>query len=87
MAIVYVPWIASADRDAFRQILGSYFPPDFDGWYQNYLRGVAAQGDNSKDVPVSPDEFGKYCKTLLRAPDWNDVLRFAVSKGQSQSKP
>lgn len=86
MAIVNVPWIASADRDAFRQILGPHFPPDFDGWYQNYMRRVAAQGDNSKDVPVSPDDFRQYCQNLLRAPDWNDVLRFVASKGQSQPK-
>jgi hypothetical protein len=48
------------------------------------LKGVRAQNDTSKDVRVSPDEFRQYCKTLPRAPDWNDVLRFVASKGQSQ---
>jgi hypothetical protein len=74
MGIEYIAAIAEDDYKAFKILVTTTLPRDYDMWLRVRERGRVRVLDERAvtltEVDVSPQEFGAYCKALKR-PDFS----------------
>jgi hypothetical protein len=86
MGIEYMAVIAEEDYHAFKILVSTPLPREFDMWLRvrarGKLRAIAEQDAVIVEVAVRPEEFGAYCKGLRR-PDFSITAldRCARQKG------
>jgi hypothetical protein len=90
MSIEYVAAIAEDDYRAFRILVTTELPQDYDMWLRVRERGklrADGRGVSLVRIEVSPEEFGLYCKRQRR-PDFSLAAldRCAREKGIMQSR-
>src|SRR5579864_7209397 len=70
MAIEYIAFITEEDYRAFRILVTTPLPRDYEMWLRvretGKLRTIAERAAEVLQVQVSPEEFGAYCKGLKR---------------------
>jgi hypothetical protein len=74
MNVEYIASIAETDYPAFRMIITTTLPNDYQMWLcvreRGKFRAKAERQAEIAEVEVTPMEFGRYCKTLRR-PDFS----------------
>jgi hypothetical protein len=78
MGIEYVAIIAEEDYDAFKMLVSTPLPHEYEMWVRvrerGKLRVVQEKDAVFVEVEVRPEEFGAYCKSLK----WPDFSIAAV---------
>jgi hypothetical protein len=91
MGIEYIAVIAKEDYHAFRILISTPLPREYEMWLRvrerGKLRAVQEQDAVFVEVEVRPEEFGAYCKSLKR-PDFCIVAldRCAREKGIAERR-
>jgi hypothetical protein len=86
MGIEYVAVIAEEDYHAFKILVSTALPREYEMWLRvrerGKLRGMRERDAVFVEVEVRPEEFGTYCKGLKR-PDFSITAldRCARAKG------
>ena len=74
MGIEYIAVIAEEDYKAFKILVTTTLPRDYEVWLRvrerGKLRAVMERGAVLTEIEVSPEEFGAYCKRRKR-PDFS----------------
>jgi hypothetical protein len=74
MGIEYIAAIAEEDYEAFKIIVTTTLPRDYEMWLRvrerGRMRALQERGIILTEVEVSPKEFDAYCKALKR-PDFS----------------
>jgi hypothetical protein len=91
MGFEYIAVIAEEDYHAFRILVSTPLPREYDMWLRVRERGrlrIIQERDASVELEVRPEEFGAYCKSLKK-PDFSitalDRCAHAKAIGQSRS--
>jgi hypothetical protein len=92
MGVEYIAVIAEEDYHAFRILVSTPLPRDYDMWLRVRERGrfrtIQERDVSVVEVEVRPEEFGAYCKSLKKA-DFSiaslDRCAHAKAIGQSRS--
>src|SRR6202521_1183889 len=92
MGFEYIAVIAEEDYHAFRILVSTPLPREYDMWLRVRERGrlrIIQERDSSVvELEVRPEEFGAYCKSLKK-PDFSitalDRCAHAKAIGQSRS--
>jgi hypothetical protein len=88
MSIEYTAAIAKDDYEAFRTLLMTTLPSDYEMWLRVRARGKARAFRERKviikEIEITPDEFSAYCKRMKR-PDFSlaTLDRYAREKAPS----
>jgi hypothetical protein len=91
MGIEYIAVVAEGDYFAFKILVSTTLPRDYEMWLRvrerGKLRAMRERGAVLVDVEISPEEFGAYCKGLRR-PDFSMTAldRCARDKGIEQGR-
>ena len=91
MAIEYIAVIAIEHYNAFKILVSTALPRDYEMWLRvrerGKLRALRERGATIIEVEVSPLEFGAYCKRLKR-PDFSITAldRCAGEKGIAERR-
>lgn len=86
MSVEYIASIAETDYPAFRMIITTTLPNDYEMWLRvrdrGKFRAKTERGATVTEVEVTPMEFGRYCK-MFRRPDFSiaGLDRYAREKG------
>ena len=81
----YLPAIAAADYEAFREIMKDNICPSFQQWLQghtNRIEHYRGQDGGFVEVYIKPDEFETYCLTKGCAKDFGSLQRLAMEIGK-----
>ena len=74
MGIEYIAVIAEEDYKAFKVLVTTTLPRDYEMWLRvrerGKLRAFRQRGAVLTEIEVSPEEFGAYCRRLKR-PDFS----------------
>jgi hypothetical protein len=90
MTVEYIASIAEADYPAFKIIITTTLPNDYEMWLRvrdrGKVRAKTERGAMVTEIEVTPFEFGVYSKALKR-PDFSiaGLDRYARKKAISQS--
>jgi hypothetical protein len=91
MGIEYVAVIAEDHYKAFKILVTTTLPRDYEMWLRvrdrGNLRAITERSAILVEVEVSPEEFGAYCKRMKR-PDFSIATldRCAREKGVAQGR-
>jgi hypothetical protein len=91
MGIEYIAVIAEDDYHAFKILVSTTLPREYEMWLRvrerGRLRAIQERGAVFVEVEVCPEEFGAYCKGLKR-PDFSITAldRCAREKGLAESR-
>ena len=91
MSIEYIAVIADEDYDAFKILVSTPLPGEYDMWLRvrerGKLRAMQERDAVCVEVEVRPEEFGAYCKGLKR-PDFSIAAldRCARAKGIAEGR-
>lgn len=90
MAVEYIAQISEDDYRAFRIVVSTPLPDDYEMWLRvrerGKLRAFNERGASCIEVEVSPQEFGTFCKAQKR-PDFSilSLDRCARAKAVGQN--
>jgi hypothetical protein len=86
MGIEYIAAFAEEDYRAFKILVSTTLPREYEMWLRvrerGKLRAIRERGADYVEVHVSPEEFGAYCKGLKR-PDYS-IAALDREKGVGQ---
>jgi hypothetical protein len=91
MGIEYIAVIAEEDYHAFIILVSTPLPREYEMWLRvrerGKLRGMQERDAVFVEVEVRPEEFGAYCKRLMR-PDFSvrALDRCAREKGMAEGR-
>jgi hypothetical protein len=91
MGIEYIAVIAEEDYHAFKILVSTPLPREYEMWLRvrerGKLRGMQERGAVFVEVEVRPEEFGVFCKSLKR-PDYSITAldRCARAKGIAEGR-
>ena len=91
MGIEYIAVIAEDDYRAFKILVSTTLPREYEMWLRvrerGKLRTIRERGSVLVEVEICPEEFGAYCKGLKR-PDFSITAldRCAREKGTAQGR-
>src|ERR1700724_3381751 len=91
MGIEYIAIIAEDDYHAFKILVSTLLPREYEMWLRvrerGKLRGMQERDAVFVEVEVRPEEFGAYCKRLKR-PDFSITAldRCAREKGMAEGR-
>src|SRR3974377_53590 len=91
MGVEYIAVIAEEDYHAFKILVSTPLPREYEMWLRvrerGKLRGMQERDAVFVEVEMRPEEFGEYCKGLRR-PDFSSTAldRCARAKGIAEGR-